>query len=243
MNNPYILSDCSQPNLNGANFTSKIIAVKADATKQMHNNYNEGLKKQATQSEQIIKDSTETLVEEIPVFEQPQEMVVDQAPVAGVNFQAPPAELSNVPLENPTPVSDVNPIQIDIPNANEPKDLNQQVSTPIETAAFNILSDEEAIKELKNLLDRMGITSEVIRTQFVLNFELNLNQYKLVKYIEDQKVENADIAKTAAEISKVNQQLANANNQQQTITPINNAPQGGPILNYQQPNSTTSQVA
>ena len=58
-----------------------------------------------------------------------------------------------------------------------------------------------------------------------LNHLLKINNYELIKHIEDQKIETADIAKTTVEINKANQQMVN-----QQPTNINN----GPTLSYQQ---------
>lgn len=230
MNNNFKVISCGSSAILNTTQQAKVIATKADAPKVMIN-YND--KKIAE-----IKPAVEALNETVIPLEtmesvnngapvEPVEAPINDNNIAGVPFQKTPDEINTVSLDIPS----TNPTTIEPLNINntEVKSINE-VSV-VTMNDINVLSDEMAIKKLNGILDEMGITSDFIRTGFILDFERNLNQYKLVKYLEDQKVENADIAKTAAEISKVNQQLVG---NIQSVQPTRQTQNNDPVLNYQQ---------
>lgn len=195
--------------------SAKLIAVKSDAVTKMRENYNNNVaKQQAPVQTPVVEQPIETMeMPETPVAPEPV-VSTPTTNVAGVNFQTPPAELNNIPIEpvvptnetiapltineqqtpvEPTPVENVIPT-IDVPT--------QNTQTPVS----NILSKEELLKEVSDLLDRSEIRYDVVKEQILLSIKVGLNNYELIKHIEDQKIETADIAKTTVEINKANQQ-------------------------------------
>lgn len=214
--------------------SAKLIAVKSDAVTKMRENYNNNVaKQQAPVQTPVVEQPIETMeMPETPVAPEPL-VSTPTTNVAGVNFQNPPAELNNIPIEPVVPTNETiapltineqqtpvepTPVENVIPTINVP---TQNTQTPVS----NILSKEELLKEVSDLLDRSEIRYDVVKEQILLSIKVGLNNYELIKHIEDQKIETADIAKTTVEINKVNQQMVN-----QQPTNINN----GPTLSYQQ---------